>query len=37
VIESYTLLTLNADHHPVMRRMHKPDPALRPMRRTSAR
>ncbi|MBA4194352.1 MAG: SOS response-associated peptidase family protein [Hydrogenophaga sp.] len=28
VIESYTLLTINADHHPVMRRMHKPDPAL---------
>ena len=23
VIESYTLLTINADHHPVMRRMHK--------------
>lgn len=28
VIESYTLLTINADHHPVMRRLHKPDPAL---------
>ena len=24
VIESYTLLTVNADDHPVMRRMHKP-------------
>jgi len=23
VIESYTMLTLNADHHPLMRRMHK--------------
>ncbi len=28
VLESYTLLTINADQHPVMRRMHKPDPAL---------
>lgn len=26
VLESYTMLTLNADHHPLMRRMHKPDP-----------
>jgi putative SOS response-associated peptidase YedK len=26
VIESYTMLTLNADHHPLMRRMHKPKP-----------
>ena len=26
VIESYTMLTLNADTHPPMRRMHKPDP-----------
>ena len=26
VIESYTMLTLNADTHPLMRRMHKPDP-----------
>lgn len=24
IIESYTMLTLNADHHPLMRRMHKP-------------
>ena len=28
VIESYTMLTINADDHPLMRRMHKPDPAL---------
>lgn len=28
VIESYTLLTINADRHPLMRRMHKPDPKL---------
>ena len=26
--ESYTLLTLNADAHPLMRRMHKPDAKL---------
>jgi len=26
VHESYTMLTINADHHPLMRRMHKPDP-----------
>ena len=25
VLESYTLLTLNADAHPLMRRMHRPD------------
>jgi putative SOS response-associated peptidase YedK len=30
VIESYTMLTINADHHPIMCRMHKPDPALPP-------
>ena len=30
VIESYTMLTLNADHHPLMSRMHKPDPKLGP-------
>lgn len=30
VFESYTMLTLNADHHPFMRRMHKPDPKLPP-------
>lgn len=28
VVESYTMLTLNADHHPLMSRMHKPDPKL---------
>ncbi len=28
VVESYTLLTINADQHPVMSRMHKPDPSL---------
>ena len=30
VHESYTMLTLNADAHPIMRRMHKPDPTLGP-------
>jgi putative SOS response-associated peptidase YedK len=30
VVESYTMLTLNADAHPLMRRMHKPDPRLGP-------
>ena len=28
--ESYTMLTLNADTHPLFRRMHKPDPRLPP-------
>jgi len=28
VVESYTMLTVNADHHPLMSRMHKPDPTL---------
>lgn len=28
VVESYTLLTLNADAHALMRRMHRPDPRL---------
>lgn len=28
--ESYTMLTANADDHPVMRHMHKPDPKLAP-------
>lgn len=28
VHESYTMLTINADAHPLMRRMHKPDPKL---------
>lgn len=26
IFESYTMLTINADDHPLMRRMHKPDP-----------
>jgi putative SOS response-associated peptidase YedK len=30
VVESYTMLTLNADAHPLMSRMHKPDPKLGP-------
>jgi putative SOS response-associated peptidase YedK len=28
--ESYSTMTLNADAHPLMRRMHKPDPKLPP-------
>jgi len=28
--ESYTMLTINADSHPLMRRMHKPDPKYGP-------
>lgn len=28
--ESYTMLTLNADTHPIFKRMHKPDPKLPP-------
>lgn len=32
LVESYTMLTLNADHHPLMCRMHKPDPKLPPDR-----
>ena len=28
--ESYTMLTVNADAHPLMRRMHKPDPKSGP-------
>ena len=28
IVESFTMLTLNADAHPLMRRMHKPDPKL---------
>ena len=28
VHESYTMLTVNADSHPLMSRMHKPDPKL---------
>lgn len=30
VHESYTMLTLNADHHALMRRMHKPDSKFGP-------
>jgi putative SOS response-associated peptidase YedK len=30
VHESYTMLTINADAHPLMRRMHKPDPNYGP-------
>ena len=30
VLESYTMLTLNADMHPLMNRMHKPDPKRGP-------
>jgi len=30
VVESYTMLTVNADSHPLMARMHKPDPRLPP-------
>lgn len=30
VVESYTMLTLNADACPLMSRMHKPDPRLGP-------
>ncbi|MDE2567237.1 MAG: SOS response-associated peptidase [Burkholderiales bacterium] len=32
IVESYTLLTLNADAHPLMRRMHRPDPSRPPDR-----
>lgn len=28
IVDSYTMLTQNADAHPLMRRMHKPDPKL---------
>jgi len=30
VVESYTMLTLNADDHPLMNRMHRPDPKRAP-------
>ena len=30
VHESYSMLTINADAHPLMSRMHKPDPKLAP-------
>jgi putative SOS response-associated peptidase YedK len=29
-VHSFTMLTINADDHPIMRRMHKPDPTLGP-------
>lgn len=32
LVESYTMLTLNADAHPLMRRMHRPDPKRPPDR-----
>ena len=32
LIPSYTMLTINADAHPLMRRMHKPDHNLPPNR-----
>ena len=28
VVETYTMLTVNADAHPLMARMHRPDPRL---------
>jgi len=28
IVESFTMLTLNADEHPLMARMHKPDPKI---------
>jgi putative SOS response-associated peptidase YedK len=30
IVPSYTMITINADHHPLMRRLHKPDPNLPP-------
>lgn len=30
LVQSYTMLTINADAHPLMSRMHKPDPRLGP-------
>ena len=30
LVESCTMLTINADAHPLMKRMHKPDPRLAP-------
>jgi putative SOS response-associated peptidase YedK len=32
IVERYTMLTMNADAHPLMRRMHMPDPKLAPHR-----
>lgn len=30
MVESYTMLTINADAHPLMSRMHRPDPKRPP-------
>jgi putative SOS response-associated peptidase YedK len=30
IVESYTMLTMNADHHTLMNRMHRPDPQRAP-------
>jgi putative SOS response-associated peptidase YedK len=30
IVVSYTMLTQNCDHHPLLKLMHKPDPALPP-------
>lgn len=30
IVESYTMLTINADEHPLMRRMRKPEPKVGP-------
>jgi putative SOS response-associated peptidase YedK len=30
IVESYTMLTINADVHPLMNRMHRPDPKRAP-------
>ena len=30
IVPSYTMMTINADAHPLMSRMHKPDPKLAP-------
>ena len=35
MVESYTMLTVNADAHPVMSRMHKPDPNYPLMNKTN--
>lgn len=32
LVPNYTMLTLNADAHPLMKRMHKPDPKVAPDR-----
>lgn len=32
IVQSYTMLTVNADGHPLLARMHKPDPKLPPDR-----